>query len=70
MADAPRPSRLPPPQALAAAVRDRFAAEGAVTLPGLGTLHRLHEPARVETDAEGRRVLLPPRESVRFEPAT
>jgi hypothetical protein len=67
MADppAPRPDAV---QALAAAVREGLATEGAVTLPDVGTLRRVHEPARVETDADGRRVLLPPRHTVRFEP--
>lgn len=65
MADSPRPR---PAQALAAAVRECLFTEGAVTLPGLGTLRRRHQPTRVGTDDQGRRVLLPPRYTVEFEP--
>ncbi len=56
-----------PEQALAAALRELLAAEGAVTLPGLGRLHRTHTAARIEVDEEGRRVLLPPRERIDFD---
>jgi hypothetical protein len=58
-----------PVQALAAAVRERLAAAGEAVLPGVGTLRRRHEAARVEMDAAGRRVLMPPRDTVHFEPA-
>ena len=68
MAD-PTPKRLEPAEALAAAVRALLTAEGAVTLPGVGTLRRRHEPARVGRDDAGGRVLLPPRHVVHFEPA-
>jgi nucleoid DNA-binding protein len=64
------PVRIRPDQAqaLAAAVRECLFTEGAVRLPGLGTLRRHHEPTRVGVDDQGRRVLLPPRHAVRFEP--
>jgi hypothetical protein len=61
------PAALSPAQALAAAIRDRLAVGDAVTLPALGMLARLHEPARVDVDSDGRRVLLPPRVTVHFE---
>lgn len=63
------PNALPPAQALAAAIRDCLAAGAAVEMPGLGTLRRTHEPARVEKQDDGHRVLLPPRATLRFEPA-
>lgn len=50
--------------ALALAVRERLLSGGAAVLPGLGTLARVHVPARVDVRAEGQRVLLPPGESV------
>ncbi|HLT47042.1 MAG TPA: hypothetical protein VK002_07425 [Rubricoccaceae bacterium] len=64
------PVRIRPDQAqaLALAVRERLFAEGAVVLPGVGTLRRRHQPTRVEIDAQGRRVLLPPHHTVVFEP--
>src|SRR5690606_36271605 len=44
------PVRIRPDQAqaLALAVRERLFAEGAVVLPGVGTLRRRHQPTRVE----------------------
>lgn len=59
-----------PEQALAAAVRTRLISHGQVALPGFGTLHRTHEPARLEAREDGSRVLLPPRETVTFTPAS
>ncbi|MDX1420863.1 MAG: HU family DNA-binding protein [Rubricoccaceae bacterium] len=66
MADSP-PDRPAPAEALALAIRERLSIEGAVELPGIGTLRRHHEPARVAHDDQGHRVLLPPRYTVRFE---
>jgi nucleoid DNA-binding protein len=57
-----------PPDALSAAVRSLLSAGRAVRLEGLGTLRRVHEPARVEVRPDGSRVLHPPRHGVRFEP--
>lgn len=65
---APPPDRPDPAEALALAIRERLSTEGAVQLPELGTLRRHHEPARVDHDEEGRKVLLPPRYTIRFEP--
>lgn len=37
-------------------------------LTGIGQLHRVHEPASVETRDDGQKVLLPPREVIQFTP--
>ncbi len=55
---------MTPLAALALAIRDRLVAGAPAPLPGLGTLGRAHVSARVHTDADGRRVLLPPGEAV------
>ena len=58
-----------PTAALAAAVRGLLAEGAEVRLEGLGTLSRVHQPARVEVRADGTRVLHPPHHAVRFEAA-
>ncbi len=55
---------MTPLAALALAIRDRLVAGAPAPLLGLGTLGRAHVSARVHTDADGRRVLLPPGEAV------
>ena len=50
--------------ALAAAIRGRLVAGRPAPLPGLGTLVRQHVPARIETQPDGSRTLLPPGETV------
>ena len=57
-----------PAAALAAAIRSLLAAGREVTLDGIGTLRRAHEPARIEVRPDGSRVLHPPRNGIRFEP--
>ncbi len=59
----------PPPHyisALATAIRDRLMAGGDVILPGIGLLQRTHEPASVTNLDEGRKMLLPPRDTLLF----
>ena len=50
--------------ALAAALRERIVDGRPAPLPGVGTLVRQHVSARVEEQADGSRVLLPPGETV------
>ena len=57
-----------PAAALAAAIRGLLAVGREVTLDGIGTLRRAHEPARIEVRPDGSRVLHPPRNGIRFEP--
>jgi len=54
--------------ALAAAVRALLAEGRDVRLEGIGTLRRVHQPARVEARPDNTRVLFPPRHGVDFEP--
>jgi hypothetical protein len=56
-----------PTAALAAAVRALLAEGADVRLEGIGTLSRVHQPARVEVKADGTRVLHPPHHHVRFD---
>ena len=58
-----------PTAALAAAVRALLAEGADVRIEGIGTLSRVHLPARVEVRADGTRVLHPPHHQVRFEAA-
>ena len=50
--------------ALASAIRDRLLAGEPAALPGLGQIGRTHVPARVQTRADGTKMLLPPSETV------
>lgn len=50
--------------ALASAVRERLLTGASAVLPGLGTLARVHVPARVQAQPDGTRVLLPPGETI------
>lgn len=54
-------------RAFAAALRDRLMHHDPVTVPGLGRFVLRHEPSRVVED-DGRRALLPPADTVDFEP--
>ena len=54
--------------ALAAALRDRLLADGAAAVPGHGTLQRQRAAARMQEQADGSRLLLPPSETVVFTP--
>ncbi len=54
--------------ALAAAVRTLLTEGREVRLEGVGTLRRVHVPARVEVRPDATRVLHPPRHGVEFEP--
>jgi hypothetical protein len=56
-----------PTAALAAAIRGLLAEGAEVRLKGIGTLNRVHQPARVEVKADGTRVLHPPHHNVRFD---
>ena len=55
---------MTPLDAVAAAIRERLLAGQPAPLPGLGTLVRHHVSARIEEQPGGRRVLLPPGETV------
>lgn len=57
-------------RAFAEAARERLMRREAVEVPGLGRLAAQHEPSRVSETEDGRRLLHPPRDVVRFEPAS
>lgn len=59
---------MTPLDAVAAAIRERLLAGQPAPLPGLGTLVRTHVSARVEERADGKRVLLPPGETIGLAP--
>ena len=68
----PNPWQMPeltPTAALAAAIRGLLAEGADVRLEGIGTLSRVHQPARVEVRPDGTRVLHPPHHRVRFDAA-
>ncbi|MFN3596484.1 MAG: SPOR domain-containing protein [Rubricoccaceae bacterium] len=56
-------------EALSAATRAALMAGDPVRLPGLGTLEKVHVPARLALRPGGGRVLLPPSAAVRFRPS-
>ncbi len=49
-------------------VHDILVNHGTVYLPGLGTLHVVHEPSTMETQPDGTVHMLPPRDVVRLIP--
>ena len=53
--------------ALVALIRDSLIEGGRVDIPGLGTFAVRHIPSRVETDVDGKEVMIPPRDEVHFE---
>ncbi|MGB3544854.1 SPOR domain-containing protein [Rubrivirga sp.] len=55
---------MTPLDAVAAAIRERLIAGQPAPLPGLGTLVRQHVSARIEEQADGKRILLPPGQTV------
>ena len=60
---------MSPLDAVAAAIRERLLEGKPAPLPGLGTLVRKHIPARVKERADGRRVMLPPGETIGLDAA-
>ena len=59
---------MTPLDAVAAAIRERLLAGQPAPLPGLGTLIRQHVSARIQEQPNGKRVLLPPGETVSLVP--
>lgn len=55
-------------ETMARLVRDKLVDDDVAHVPHLGTFSVERQPSHMETDDEGRSVMIPPRDVIQFEP--